>query len=190
MICKFNAIGSRLSHHSKCKCQNRRCLSFKTLFFVDMFSLFQFAFSYEKILFFFLPTKFPTQNWSVQKAIICLIEYTSLEYHKCILLFLTSYWIWNKNGDTYVDLFGLFHWRNNISVNQNEERKGKRTNFDQSFIDMFISIYCGIYCGTRIKGKVPQIVGLTLTWKVVLSWLMTVDGLKPLSQVVCHRGLS
>ena len=126
----------------------------------------------------------------VEIVIICLIEYTSLEYHKCILLFLTSYWIWHKNGDPYVDLFGLFHWRNNISVNQNEERKGKRTNFDQSFIDMFISIYCGIYCGTRIKGKVPQIVGLTLTWKVVLSWLMTVDGLKPLSQVVCHRGLS
>ena len=126
----------------------------------------------------------------VEIAIICLIEYTSLEYHKCILLFLTSYWIWNKNGDTYVDLFGLFHWRNNISVNQNEERAGKRTNFDESFIDMLISVYRGIYCGTHIKGKVPQIVGLTLTWKVVLSWLMAVDTLKPLLQVVCHRGLS
>ena len=125
----------------------------------------------------------------VEIAIICLIEYTSLEYQKCILLFLTSYWIWNKNGVTYVDLFGLFHWRNNISVNQNEERAGKSTNFDQSFIDMLISIYRGIYCGTRIKGKVPQIVGLTLTWKVVLFWLMTVDRLKPLLQVVCHRGL-
>ena len=122
----------------------------------------------------------------VEIAIICLIEYTSLEYHKCILLFLTSYWIWNKNGDTYVDLFGLFHWCNNISVNQNEERAGKRRNFDQSFIDMLISIYCG----TRIKGKVPQIVGLTLTWKVVLFWLMTVDRLKPPLQVVWHRGLS
>ena len=31
------------------------------------------------------------------------------------------------------------------------------------YIYMLISIYCGIYCGTRIKGKVPQIVGLTLT---------------------------
>ena len=39
----------------------------------------------------------------------------------------------------------------------------KKTNFDQSFIDMLISIYRGIYCGTRIKGKMPQIVGLTLT---------------------------
>ena len=124
-------------------------------------------------------------------AIICLIEYTSLEYHKCILLFLTSYWIWKKNGDTYVDLFGLFHWRNNISVNQNEERAEKRRNFDRSFIDMLISTwYRGIYCGTRIKGKVPQIVGLTLTWKVVLSWVMTADRLKPLLEVVCHRGLS
>ena len=132
-------------------------------------------------------------------------------------------WIWNKNGDTYVDLFGLFHWRNNISVNQNEERAGKSTNFDQSFIDMLIriyrGIYCGtcikgnvragkstnfdqsfidmliriyrgIYCGTCIKGNVPQIVGLTLTWKVVLSWLMTVHRLKKLLQVVCHRRLS
>ena len=46
---------------------------------------------------------------------------------------------------------------------QNEERAGKRMNFDQSFNDMLISIYRGIYCGIRIKGKVPQIVGLTLT---------------------------
>ena len=36
-----------LSHHPKCKCQNLGCLSFKTLFFLHMFFLFQFAFSYE-----------------------------------------------------------------------------------------------------------------------------------------------